>query len=474
MADKRRKTQSEGRRSRQAAYDEDYYTEPRRRTRSESSGRSSNRSAGTRSSGSGKTKSSGANRTKSSDTNRTRSSGGRPRNAAQTKRRRKRRWPVWKKIVLTLLIVLILLIAAGVVYAASKFSLLRTGRLDTDQLNISDEIELDGTGYLNVALFGLDTRAAIEEMGTRSDTIMVASLNRETKEVKISSIYRDTVLQQDDGSYNKANAAYSYGGAEEAVAMLNKNLDLDIQHYLTVDFSAMVDVINELGGVDIDVMEEEIYYINGYGAEITENTGVTTAQVTETGMQTLDGVQATAYARIRYTEGDDFKRAERQRTVLTKMVEKIQTANLSTLNKIIDKVFPKVETNFTLPEILAYAKNVKDYELGSTQGFPDENITPTLDDIGSAVVADTLASNVSELHGFLFGEAGYTPSSTVREISDEIDYMVGNVGTDSTWDPYSDENTYSDYSMEGGNYSEPVDPGAGNQGGTDLNQGMGY
>ena len=164
----------------------------------------------------------------------------------------------------------------------------------------------------------------------------------------------------------------------EAVAMLNRNFDLNIQHYVTVDFSALVDVIDALGGVPIDVKEEEIPYINGYACEIIENTGVDTWAVTEPGLQNLTGVQATAYARIRAI-GDDYQRASRQREVLAQIAVKAQQASLSTLNKIIDRVFSKVKTNFSMTEILAYAKDVKKYYLAESTGFPTEDGRDTMD-----------------------------------------------------------------------------------------------
>lgn len=375
------------------------------------------------------------------------------------KPKKKKYWTTAKKIIMTLCILLILLLGSLCAYVMLKMSKIQTSTLDIDKLNINSDLQYDETGYLNVALFGLDTRAKNESMGTRSDTIMIASLNRETKEVKLVSVYRDTLLQQEDGTYNKANASYSFGGVEEAISMLNKNLDMDIQYYVTVDFSALVHVINAVGGIEIEVEEEEIYYINGYGAEITENTGVETTGVTETGLQNLDGVQATAYARIRYTQGDDYRRTERQRTVLTKTAEKLQQADLVTLNKIIDKVFPMVETNFTMTEILAYAKDITKYWFGETTGFPFEKTTMVYEDAGDSVIPCTLVSNVKDLHKLLFPEVTFTPSYRVQEISNEIVSITG-IGSydepDDTTSDYSDssyeENLYEDSYYEGDYY----------------------
>ena len=285
----------------------------------------------------------------STSANGRRSVNGRPSQKRRSRKRAKRGFASWspgKKAVAILMGVLILLITATVAVVAAKWGKIGGVALNPDKLAISEEAEISGTGYLTVALFGLDTRATDEEMGARSDTIMVASLNRETKEIKLVSVYRDTLLQLSDGTYNKANAAYAYGGEEEAVAMLNKNLDLNIEHYVSVDFSVLVHVIDALGGIDINVEEAEngmdiIPYLNNYVVEVIKNTGVDSAPFTQLGQQHLNGVQATAYARLRYGGGDDYKRTERQRQVLEQIAIKAQKAKLSTINKIIDKVLER-------------------------------------------------------------------------------------------------------------------------------------
>lgn len=348
------------------------------------------------------------------------------RRGRRSRRRGFASWSLGKKIGAILGGTVALVATAGAVILASKLSKIETVKLDPEELSVSEEARERGTGYLNVALFGVDSREGDMEEDTRSDTIMIASLNRETLEVKISSVYRDTMLEQKDGTLNKANAAYAFGGPEDAVAMLNRNLDMDIEHYVTVNFDALIDVIDAVGGVEIDVQEEEISYICGYAMEIMDVTGRVSPGVTEPGLQTLNGVQATAYARIRYTAGDDFKRAERQRDVLTKIVGKLQNASLSQINKIIDKVFPEVSTNFTLAEILEYAKDAFDYQLGETVGFPFDKSTDTLSNIGSVVIPVTLEDNVKKLHEFFYGDAeGYTPSSTVTSISSKIVSKAG-------------------------------------------------
>ena len=394
-------------------------------------------------------------------------------------RRKKNRgfasWSLGKKIASIVGGTFLIVAAAGAVLLASKLAKIDTVELDADKLNISKEARERGTGYLNVALFGVDSRDNELGEGTRSDTIMIASLNRETLEVKISSVYRDTLLQQSDGTLNKANAAYAYGGPEGAVAMLNENLDMDIEHYVTVNFNALIDVIDAVGGVEIDVQQEEISYINGYATEIIKVTGKDSMGVMEPGLQTLNGVQATAYSRIRYTAGDDFKRAERQREVLTKVIEKLQGASLSQINKIIDKVFPEVSTNFTLTEILDYALDAFDYKLGETTGFPFDKTTDTLNNIGSVVIPVTLESNVQQLHEFFFGtETGYTPSSTVSTISGNIVAKAGDRQADTDEDSQAimeqPDDSYYDYSYDydsgGSGYDSSGGSGSGGSGWT--------
>lgn len=376
---------------------------------------------------------------------------------------------------------------AGVGILASKLSKIDRVKLNPEELNVSVEAKetkqsrARGTGYLNVALFGLDSRDDGLGEGNRSDTIMVASLNRETLEVKISSVYRDTLLEQKDGTLDKANAAYSYGGPEDAIALLNKNLDLDIEHYVAVNFNALIDVIDAVGGIEIDVQKEELSYICGYATEIMKVTGKLSPGVTEPGLQLLNGVQATAYARIRGTLGDDFRRTERQRDVLTKIVEKLQSASLMQLNAVIDQIFPEVSTNFTLAEILDYAQDAFEYKLGENIGFPFDKTTDTLSGIGSVVIPVTLEDNVKKLHEFLFGSSeGYTVSSDVSDISYKIIAKAGDrdADTDESSQGYmdqSEEDSSNDYSYSGGNsYNDNSDNGySGTGSGTGSGSGTG-
>lgn len=370
---------------------------------------------------------------------------------ARKSRKRKRRgsgsWSVWTKLGVMICSILAIVVATGMVIVASKMTKIEITKLDTDKLNIAKAEEETETGYLNVALFGLDSRENDLGRGNRSDTMMIASLNKETKEVRLVSIYRDTLLQLDDGSYNKANAAYSFGGPEGAISLINRNLDMNIEKYVSVNFNALVDVIDALGGVDITMAAPEVVHMNNYCVETSKVTGKSYTKIEPEvdGTYHLNGVQAVSYSRIRYTAGGDFQRASRQRLVLSLIAEKAQSMSLSTINKIIDSVFPQVSTNFTLAEMVRYAKDFKKYTMGESMGFPENNTFGTLDGPGSVVLADTLCSNVLDVHGFLFGSDGYKVSSDIEKIEDEIAFkMTGSSGNDSWDDSNWDDDSWND------------------------------
>lgn len=340
----------------------------------------------------------------------------------QKRKRRRRR----KRRVAVLVIELVILCVLGVV----AFGMFKLDKLNHTVFN-EDSILNNGVnqeGFKNIALFGTDNRAG-ETSGVRSDCIIVASINTNTKEVKMLSVYRDTMLQQADGTYDKANSAYATGGAEAAINMLNKNLDLDITDYVTVNFLALADAVDLLGGIELDLTEEEVVHMNNYCVETSEITGKDYERIEPevAGTYQLNGVQAVSYARIRYTAGGDFERTSRQRLVIEKLVEKAKSADLGTINKVIDAVFPEISTSFSSTEIIGLAADVFNYELGENSGFPFTPETP--ESIpgysGSYVVAAGLADNVRQAHEFLFGDEDYEPTEVVQGISDELSEMTG-------------------------------------------------
>lgn len=383
--------------------------------------------------------------------------------ARRSHRRRKHgfaSWSIGKKLGVILGGTFAAVAATGVVLVASKMTKIETTELDTDKLNIAETSEEQETGYLNVALFGLDSREGDLGKDNRSDTMMIASLNKATGEVKLVSVYRDTLLKLDDGSYNKANAAYAFGGPEGAISMINRSMDMDISKYVAVNFNALVDVIDALGGLDITLTDAEVVHMNNYCVETSKVTGAdyTKIEPEVAGTYHLNGVQAVSYSRIRYTGGGDFERTSRQRHVLELIAEKAQSASFSTLNKIIDKVFPQVSTNFTITEMIAYAKDIAKYKLGDSMGFPDNNSFDMLDVVGSVVIPETLTSNVEDVHKFLFGDDGYTISSNITDIEAGIREKCTHKATsdseiESDDDYGSGSGTSNDYSNSGSSNS---------------------
>lgn len=285
--------------------------------------------------------------------------------------------------------------------------------------------------YWNIALFGLD---AVNDSqlykGSRSDSIMIASIDKKTGDIKLVSIYRDTYLNIGNDKYTKCNAAYSKGGAEQAINMLNMNLDMNITDFVAVGYPALIDCINELGGVWINVDKEELKHINNYQQSIIRDIDSVSdkdyVKVTEAGYQLLNGLQASAYCRIRQTAGDDFKRAERQREVIKAMVEKAQNADLDTLLSIVKVVAPNVYTTFSTSdtnEMTELLKNINNYRIVDEGGFPNEDLrtTANVGGDGSCVIPLDLEKNVVWLHEFLFGEEAYKVTKEVKECSEMVE-----------------------------------------------------
>jgi LCP family protein required for cell wall assembly len=342
-------------------------------------------------------------------------------------------------IIFTIEILLLLVVLAGL-FVWSKYQKLdrqpdMIGTQDIINEDMNQSVQEVLKGYTNIALFGLDNRSNGSFEAGNSDVIMIASINNDTKEVRLVSVFRDTFLNVGSDSTNnfrKANYAYNKGGAEEAVRMLNRNLDLDIQDYVVVDFQAVTEAIDLLGGVEVEIDAAEAKWMDFYINETALVTGHEAHSITQPGTYTLDGVQATSYCRIRYTAGDDFKRAQRQREVIAKMVEKAKNADLFTINKIIDSVLDDISTNFTAGEMISLASQLMNYELADTTGFPFHLTTANLGGSkGSVVIPCDLVTNVTDLHKYLFNDFNYTPSNTVTSFSQAVIQETGKGADDA-------------------------------------------
>ena len=368
-----------------------------------------------------------------------------------------------KKILFAVEIIVLLLFIGGLyVYGQlnSKLDKINQPVLDDSKIKVNQEVQdsIDSqestlTGYTTYALFGIDHRDKNTALGgENSDTIIIASVNNDTKDVKLVSVYRDTLLNLGNDTYSKANAAYAYGEAEQAITMLNTNLDLNISEYATVNFNALTTIIDDLGGLDMDMSYAEIIHMNNYCVETSEETGkdYTPIELPDRPDDIeavqyhyhLNGVQATSYCRIRYTASLDMGRTERQRRVIQMIVSKAKSAGLGKIFKIMDDVFPMVTTSMTKDEILQLLPTLIGYSVDDTTGFPTSYKFSNVK--GSIIVPTTLETNVIELHKFLYGDEAYTPSATVKANSEKILEIVGGESSLDDKQATVEENTTND------------------------------
>ena len=355
--------------------------------------------------------------------------------------------------------IFILLILIGGVFIYAKLGKMNFTDLDFSKIGVNTGVSDNNVmkGYTTIGLIGLDGRDGELKTGARSDTMIIASINNDTKKVKLVSVYRDTYLRigedsEGNGQYNKANAAYAKGGPEQFLSMLNTNLDLNVTDFVSVDFQAVAEAVELLGGIDVELKEEEVVHLNNYCVETSKVTGLDYTPLEEkAGVHHLNGVQTVSYARIRYTSGNDFRRAARQREVIYKIVEKAKNSDIATLSKILDKVFPKVYTSFTKAEILQMGMSMMSYDIEDQTGFPFDHLygERVKDAMGGldVVLPVTLESNVIKLHEFLYPEDSYTPSDEVKAYSQRIVDKSG-FGDESRLD-HSEDGSLAAYRASG-------------------------
>ncbi|MGN0681958.1 MAG: LCP family protein [Candidatus Fimisoma sp.] len=280
-------------------------------------------------------------------------------------------------------------------------------------------------GYYNILLLGVDSRDMDNLEGTRSDAIMIVSINEETNDVKILSVYRDTFLKMGDTStYDKITHACAYGGPEMTMRSLNQAMDLNISNYVVVNFKAVADLVDAVGGIEVNVEDYEIQQLNKYTIETANNIGREEYSLVESaGLQTLEGVQAVSYGRIRKGVGDDFKRTERMRTVISLVMDKMKEMSFKDIKKIIKMMTPQVQTNLSKTNILALGIRLPQYNIIGTDGWPYHVSTGYVGGV-SYVFPSDLLQNVMELHQKFFKQDDYQPSSQVYEISSTIHQKI--------------------------------------------------
>ena len=331
------------------------------------------------------------------------------------------------KIILIILLFIIVIIAAvfagGYWYVNDKLGKMQQVEIKDEDLNIDEKVEENLTGYRNIAIFGVDSRSSNLGRGNRSDCIIIASINNQTKEVKLASVYRDTYVQIQGHGLDKINHAYSYGEAPLALGTLNTNLDLNIKEFVTVNFDSVAEAVDQLGGIKMTITDAEVKYINSYIDETSRVTGKESNKITSAGTYNLNGVQAVAYGRIRYTEGGDYKRTERMRDVIEAMLKKLQTKSISEINSMLDSVLPKIYTNIDTGSIISEIPSIAKYKITDSIGWPYKTRGKTMTLWYGIPI--TLESNVVQLHQELFGEENYEASDKVKSISTQIVNKTG-------------------------------------------------
>lgn len=319
--------------------------------------------------------------------------------------------------------------------------------------------------YINIALFGIDPRDGEFDTATHTDSIIIVTVNTKTSQIMLTSVFRDTVMRMADMDgkqvLSKANNAYFYGGPEEAINVLNNNLDLNIEDYAVVNFSGLATIIDALGGIDADITDMEQFHMNNYLVETREVTGMDAPDVKTSGHVHLSGLQATAYCRIRYSEytdaegnvyRDDFGRTARQRYVMTQIFNLAKTAGTDKIIKTAKAILNNdtingekiMETSLSWDSILDLIPIAMECSLGTAEGFPYDKYTPDEkdDDFYGYVVPIGLKENVEQLQKNLFPNAYYSPSTVLKSISNEIIDATGIEPEDETEPKY---NNYNDY-----------------------------
>ena len=329
-------------------------------------------------------------------------------------------------IVEIVVFVIFLIFAAIFLYVKSKFDVMNQNAEDFNQADVQTSDVKTSERYRMIMLYGVDARNNKDVASqANADSDIICRIDNETGEIILISVLRDTFMQTSNGKYKKLTDVYSNYGVKESLQTINRNLDLGITEYISVNWKGLIDAVDILGGIDIKVTSSEITQLNKFGSEAAKVAGYKYTPLSGgEGVRHLNGSQAAGYARIRNVtvngEGHDIARATRQRTVITEMLNVAKKAGFSTLKQILDKVLPEIATNISFADALALATDIGKYKIVDTGCYPydykDQSSLST-----AYVYPTTLESNNIKLHEVLFGKDGYKPSSTVNKINDYID-----------------------------------------------------
>ncbi|MGI6211707.1 MAG: LCP family protein [Anaerovoracaceae bacterium] len=337
-------------------------------------------------------------------------------------------------LIVVLVILLAIIAAAGGAWIYVN-GLLDNVNRDTSQMTKKELSCVDVDGYVNIALLGVDSRSMSKKnlKDNNTDCIIVVSLNEKSKDVNLISIYRDTYTKiGDTTTYQKINSAYTYGGAKMAMQTINQTLDIDVEKYVLFNFKMVSDLVNSVGGITVNVKEAEIEELNKYTAQTAHNIGQKKYKlVKKPGKQTLEGVQAVSYGRIRKGVGDDFQRTSRMRLVIKKVLAKLKKSDYSTIIKTMKLCLKQCRTNLSNNDLIGLAQRLSGFQIKKSVGFPYTVTTGDLNGVSYVFPAD-LSANIVKLHKQMFGQEDYQVSDTAQAISDQIMAIAGSQGSDSS------------------------------------------
>lgn len=324
---------------------------------------------------------------------------------------------IWQKIIIALLVLVLGVGMGAYIYVNNMLENLDKVDVDKDKLGI-----VDVDGYINFLIMGVDSRDMNDFKGSRTDAMILVSLEEKTNKVKITSIYRDTMLKMGNTEqYDKITHAFANGGPANTVKSINQSLDIDIDKFVVINWKTVVDMVDAAGGVTLDIEDYEIEEMNRCTEETVRVVGNGEYKpITSPGKQTVDGYQAVGYGRMRYGVGDDIKRTERMRIVIESLLTKLKKSSPNKIDKVLKTTMPLIKTNINKSDIFSLATRIPKFKITKSESFP-YNYTGGMIDGVYYLVPNTLRENVVELHKKVFGQKGYKPSRKVRRISEKIE-----------------------------------------------------
>lgn len=337
-----------------------------------------------------------------------------------------------RPLVIALVIVLVLVLALGGVIAAgmtivnTQIDKVTKVQVNREALEIDPRVAEELKGYRNIVILGIDARDMTDDSNTRSDAMIVVSIKKSTGDIRLFSLYRDTYVSLGaDYGLDKLTHAYYYGGATQTMRAINRNLDLNCEEVVVVNWKAVADAVDAMGGVEIDVQESELKELNKITLHTQGVIGGSTDTVDSAGLQTLNGNQAVAYGRIRKDSSEgDYRRNERMKILLSACFEKAKNMSFSELNALASEILPQVKTNMTNSQIMDLLLDINAYNIVDSVGWPYSTSGWTHNNVWYGVPV-TLERNVIQLHEEMFGQEDYEPTETVKKISNQISTLSG-------------------------------------------------